>query len=165
MPDKRLRPTIKDVAAAAGVSVTTVSDVVNERGRVDPATRERVQRYVLELGYRPQRSARALRSGRTGILAMCLPVPEQGVSGWLLNAEFDMAVIAASAAAAVDTGHQLLLAPRPATTADLARLEVDGVLLADPAAGDPTVALLQGCLLYTSPSPRDKRQSRMPSSA
>jgi DNA-binding LacI/PurR family transcriptional regulator len=138
-----VRPTLKDVAAAAGVSVTTVSDVVNGKGRVDPATRERVAALVAELGYRPHRSARALRSGRTGILALCLPVMEREVSDWLMSTDYDMALVAACAAAAVDSGHQLLLAPRPADPGELSLLEVDGVLIADPSHADPTVQLVR----------------------
>lgn len=63
------------VAARAGVSGQTVSRVVNDSPRVDPATRARVQRAMVELGYRPHRAARALRTGRThtiGIVAQTL---------------------------------------------------------------------------------------------
>lgn len=139
----RVRPTLKDVAAAAGVSVTTVSDVVNGKGRVDPATRSRVAALVAELEYRPHRSARALRSGRTGILALCLPVIDREVSDWLLSTDYDMALVAACAAAAVDSGHHLLLAPRPTHAGELSRLEVDGVLIVDPGHDDPTVSLVR----------------------
>jgi LacI family transcriptional regulator len=59
---------IVDVAAAAGVSVTTVSHALNGRGQVNPATRERVQRIAAELGYAPNRIATALRNRRSGII-------------------------------------------------------------------------------------------------
>ena len=68
---------LRDVAGRAGVSVKTVSNVVNGYVHVSPATRERVQRAVDELGYRPNATARSLRSGRSGVLA--LAVPELGV--------------------------------------------------------------------------------------
>jgi DNA-binding LacI/PurR family transcriptional regulator len=64
---------LRDVAARAGVSVKTVSNVVNGYAHVSPAMRERVQAAVDELGYRPNVSARHLRQGRTGILALALP--------------------------------------------------------------------------------------------
>lgn len=54
-----------DVARLAGVSGQTVSRVVNGSTRVDPATRSRVEAAMVELGYRPNRTARALRTGRT----------------------------------------------------------------------------------------------------
>ncbi|QIG38963.1 LacI family DNA-binding transcriptional regulator [Microbacterium sp. 4R-513] len=55
--------TLVDVAARAGVSIKTVSNVVNERPFVADATRERVQRIIDELDYRPNLAARALASG------------------------------------------------------------------------------------------------------
>lgn len=66
-------PGIKDVAAAAGVSWKTVSNVVNQTGRVGAETRERVERVILELGYRPSLAGRQLRQGRTHILALAVP--------------------------------------------------------------------------------------------
>jgi DNA-binding LacI/PurR family transcriptional regulator len=64
---------LKDVAEHAGVSVKTVSNVVNGYRHVTPATRQRVQRVIDELGYRPNLTARHLRKGRTGIIALALP--------------------------------------------------------------------------------------------
>lgn len=59
---------IVDVAAAAGVSVTTVSHALNGRGQVNAGTRERVVRIAAELGYAPNRIATALRNRRSGII-------------------------------------------------------------------------------------------------
>ena len=64
---------MKEVASRAGVSVKTVSNVVNGYLHVAPSTRERVQQAIDELGYRPNLSARSLRSGRTGIIAVAVP--------------------------------------------------------------------------------------------
>lgn len=58
------------VAARAGVSGQTVSRVVNDSPRVDPGTRSRVERAMHELGYRPHRAARALRTGRTHTIGL-----------------------------------------------------------------------------------------------
>jgi DNA-binding LacI/PurR family transcriptional regulator len=68
---------LSDVAAHAGVSVKTVSNVVNGYVHVAPATREKVEAALAELGYRPNLSARSLRGGRSGIIG--LAVPELGV--------------------------------------------------------------------------------------
>ncbi|MEU0336444.1 LacI family DNA-binding transcriptional regulator [Streptomyces sp. NPDC006193] len=68
-----MRVSLKDVAAHAGVSIKTVSNVVNNYPYVTPAMRERVQRAIDELGYRPNLTARHLRKGRTGIIALALP--------------------------------------------------------------------------------------------
>lgn len=64
---------LKDVAERAGVSIKTVSNVVRGAPRVSAATRERVMRAVHELGYRPDPSARRLRTGRSGLIALAVP--------------------------------------------------------------------------------------------
>ena len=56
-------PTIRDVAARAGVSVMTVSRVVNKQSWVSPATRAKVERAIEELNYAPNATARALAGG------------------------------------------------------------------------------------------------------
>ncbi|WP_227370560.1 LacI family DNA-binding transcriptional regulator [Halomonas sp. M20] len=61
---------LKDVARRAGVSITTVSHVVNDTRRVAPATLERVQRAIGELGYRPDSVARTLKSNRSHTIGM-----------------------------------------------------------------------------------------------
>ncbi|RAJ77116.1 MULTISPECIES: LacI family DNA-binding transcriptional regulator [unclassified Streptomyces] len=65
--------TLKDVAELAGVSIKTASNVVREAPKVAPATRERVLRAVRDLGYRPNPSARRLRTGRSGLIALAVP--------------------------------------------------------------------------------------------
>ncbi|WP_350274985.1 LacI family DNA-binding transcriptional regulator [Kribbella sp. HUAS MG21] len=64
---------LKDVAERAGVSIKTVSNVVNGTGRVGVATRARVEQVIVELGYRPNVSARSLRRGRSGVIALAVP--------------------------------------------------------------------------------------------
>lgn len=59
-----------DVAARAGVSGQTVSRVVNDSPRVDPDTRARVEAAMADLGYRPHRAARALRTGRSQTIGL-----------------------------------------------------------------------------------------------
>ncbi|HYJ50701.1 MAG TPA: LacI family DNA-binding transcriptional regulator [Microbacterium sp.] len=65
--------TLHDVARAAGVSIKTVSNVINDYPHVRPDTRARVNQAIAELGYQPNLSARSLRSGRTGAIALALP--------------------------------------------------------------------------------------------
>lgn len=64
------RPGIADVARLAGVSHQTVSRVLNGHPAVLDATRERVLRAIDELGYRPNASARALASRRSGVIGI-----------------------------------------------------------------------------------------------
>ena len=69
-PPGRRGPSMLDVARLAGVSGQTVSRVANDRDNVDAATRERVLDAMRKLGYRPNRAARALRSGHFQSIAV-----------------------------------------------------------------------------------------------
>lgn len=64
---------LKDVAARAGVSVQTVSNVVNDYPYVAEATRSTVRAAIDELNYRPNLAARNLRNGRSGLIGLALP--------------------------------------------------------------------------------------------
>ena len=61
----QLRLSMRDVADRASVSVGTVSNVINNPDRVQPATRQRVEQAIAELGWVPNPQARALRAGRS----------------------------------------------------------------------------------------------------
>jgi DNA-binding LacI/PurR family transcriptional regulator len=65
--------TMHDVARLAGVSIKTVSNVVNDYPHIRPETRDRVNSAIDELGYRPNLIARGLRSGRTGVISLIIP--------------------------------------------------------------------------------------------
>jgi len=65
--------TVKDIAASVGVSVATVSNVLNERPNVGESTRRKVLEVARELGYRPNRAAQAMRTGRTRAIGLVLP--------------------------------------------------------------------------------------------
>jgi DNA-binding LacI/PurR family transcriptional regulator len=93
--------TIQDVARAAGVSTSTVSNLLNGRtGRMLPATRERVENTIKELGYRPNRAARQLRTGKPQMIG--LVVPSVGNPYWGALARH-------LEAAALAEGHHVLL--------------------------------------------------------
>jgi LacI family transcriptional regulator len=64
---------LKDIARDLGVSVVTVSKVLRNHADIGPATRARVLKRVRELGYQPDLTARALVTGRTGLLGMIAP--------------------------------------------------------------------------------------------
>jgi LacI family transcriptional regulator len=65
--------TVKDIAATVGVSVATVSNVFNGRPNVGRATRQKVLRAAKQMGYRPNRAAQAMRTGRTRAIGLVLP--------------------------------------------------------------------------------------------
>jgi DNA-binding LacI/PurR family transcriptional regulator len=67
------RVRLVDVAERAGVSMKTVSNVVNGYAHVQPKLRERVQAAIDELGYRPNLTARRLATGKTGMIALAMP--------------------------------------------------------------------------------------------
>ncbi|GAT71960.1 transcriptional regulator [Microbacterium sp. HM58-2] len=65
--------TMQDVARQAGVSVMTVSNVINGRPHVRDATRDRVLTAIDDLGYAVNAAARNLRQGRTGVIGLAIP--------------------------------------------------------------------------------------------
>jgi DNA-binding LacI/PurR family transcriptional regulator len=65
--------TMHDVARLAGVSIKTVSNVINDYPYIKPETRRRVTEAIETLDYRPNLSARSLRSGRTGLISLIIP--------------------------------------------------------------------------------------------
>ncbi|GAA2223258.1 LacI family transcriptional regulator [Herbiconiux moechotypicola] len=132
MPDSR-PVTLLDVARAAGVGKSTVSNVLSGTGRFSDETRREVLEAAARLGYQPNRAARRLRGGRTGVVGVHVP----GVPS---TSEFYMRFV---------FGAMEYLSSRGRDTAILGGHEraafpaVDGVVVADPHADDPTaVALL-----------------------
>ena len=68
------RMTIRQIADLAGVSIATVSRVLNGRDDVAPETREAVRQIIREHGYTANRSARGLSAGRTGLVGILVPM-------------------------------------------------------------------------------------------
>ncbi|MFC8596787.1 LacI family DNA-binding transcriptional regulator [Isoptericola sp. NPDC057191] len=130
---------MQDVADRAGVSLTTVSFVVNGTKRVAPATRTRVEEAMADLGYRRNVLARALASRRSQIVALVFPALRHRLGSTALS------IVTAAASAATERGFNVVLWP----VDDVAQLDdylsgglVDGVLLMEVTAEDPRVALL-----------------------
>lgn len=70
---RRNRPTLHDVAKAAGVGTTTVSRVINGGHYVGPEMLARIQRVMAELGYQPSEAARSLKSDRSRTIGLIIP--------------------------------------------------------------------------------------------
>src|SRR5215471_2427013 len=68
------RPTIREIADEAGVSIATVSRVLNGRDDVAEETRELVTRVIRERGYTANRNARGLSAGRSGLVGVLVPL-------------------------------------------------------------------------------------------
>ena len=137
------RPTIRDVAQEAGVAIVTVSDSLNGKGRVDPATRERVVEVARRLGYQANRHARGLRSGRSRALGLVLPVRGDARSDEALSLDYYMRLASSAAAAAFAHQQALMLLPPKLTKADLQGLALDGGIVVDPRFCDPRVTLFE----------------------
>jgi DNA-binding LacI/PurR family transcriptional regulator len=88
MSDASRAPLMADVARLAGVSIMTVSRVLNGHASVTPATRSRVERAVDRLGYRPNTAARTLASGRSATLGVVsVETPYYGPASTLFGIE------------------------------------------------------------------------------
>lgn len=127
------RVTIGDVARVAGVSIPTVSKVINQRDGVAPATMLRVQQVVDDLGYETSLVARSLRSSRTGVVGILVPEFEP----------FSTELLRGISRAATGTGYELLAYAGLMTGADrpgwerrsLSRLSgtlIDGAIVVTP---------------------------------
>ncbi|XLE09288.1 LacI family DNA-binding transcriptional regulator [Streptomyces sp. Pv4-95] len=158
------RPTLEDVAARAGVGRGTASRVINGSPRVRPATREAVERAVAELGYVPNRAARALAANRTDALALVIPEPETR----LFAEPYFSGIIRGVSAELAATDYQLLLTligtpqERRRLGQFLTAHRVDGVLLLSVHADDPLPALLERLALPAVLSGRRTAREPMP---
>ncbi|MYS71890.1 LacI family DNA-binding transcriptional regulator, partial [Streptomyces sp. SID5926] len=125
------RPTIKTVAARAGVGRTTVSRVVNGSELVSADARERVLAAIKELNYVPNSVARGLVTNRTNAVALVIPESESRLG----SEPFFAALIRGVSGALAESRTQLQLmlvrdqAERDQLTESVATRRVDGVLL------------------------------------
>lgn len=153
--DGTRRVSMADVAARAGVSGQTVSRVVNGSPRVDPSTRARVESAMAELGYRPHRAARALRTGRSSTIGIV-------VSTLSTVGNFRMLQAIADAADARGYALGVVTATGPQSLSDaFARLQEQGVdgaiVLNEATAIARDVGTSAGLRLVVVDSPTDER--------
>ena len=128
------QPVMADVARLAGVSQKTVSRVINDAPNVRETVRTRVLDAVAELGYRPNATARALVTQRTGVIGIVTPgIPLYGPSAQLFGLE----------RAAREAGYSVVIVSTASgTQADLEEavlrlldLRVDGLAIGSPVGG------------------------------
>jgi DNA-binding LacI/PurR family transcriptional regulator len=136
------RPTMADVARAAGVSPTTVSHALNGKGRVDETTRARVRETARRLGYAPSRAARNLALGRSDTLGVVLPQVASLPSPELFDADWYGRIVVGASRAAVDHSRAMTLLPGLDTVEDVRRHALEGAIVLDPIIRDPRCSLL-----------------------
>lgn len=125
--------TLADVAAAAGLSGSTVSRALSAPEKVNATTRERVERIAREMGYVANHSARSLTAGRTDLIGLMVPD---------IANPFFPPIIKAVQARGMQHGRTVLIADvdeRPADELPRARTmrrQVDGLIIASPRTPD-----------------------------
>ena len=133
--------TMRDVAQRAGVSIATVSFVLNDTKPVTAATRAKIEQAMADLGFRRNVVARALASRRTHIIAMAYPALEHRFG--MSTAEF----FTSAAEAARQEDYHLVLWPVGNDGVELGELLgqglVDGVVLMEVQLDDPRVGILR----------------------
>ena len=132
-------PTVEDVALAAGVSRQTVSNVINTPSIVKEATRERVERAIADLGYRPHMAARRLRTQRSATIGIHLDPYAGGISGVVLDR-----FVHALTERASERGMRIQLYAARSPAEEIVRMgelteggEIDAVVITGTFHGDP----------------------------
>ena len=156
------RMTIREIADLAGVSIATVSRVLNGRDDVSSETRELVRKVVQEHGYTASRSARSLSAGRTGLVGVLVP---------LVYPVYFSAILSGAAEALYEQDMRLLLSPtghehdREVTLLDrLVHGETDGALVVLPKeSSDELERLLDDGFRFVVIDPRLPLDDRIPS--
>ncbi len=137
------RPTIRDVAAAANVSPTTVSHALNGKGVVKRETVERIRAVAEQIGYSPSAIARGLRNSRLGTLALVIRpfttldsfIPE-GVDYFLRTA-------GSASLVAMEHGYSLMLVGDPGKPdSPLSARAADAYIVTEPFENDPVLTIL-----------------------
>src|SRR3954471_19036769 len=135
------RPRIVDVAALAGVSSQTVSNVINGRGGFTDDTRAKVQAAINQLGFRPNHYAQSLRSRRTMLLGFDMSGQQLDVSN-----PFTVTFLRALVRAAAGHGYRVMVFTHEDHDGDFRSTvragAVDGFVLSDAPANDARSRIL-----------------------
>jgi DNA-binding LacI/PurR family transcriptional regulator len=131
--------TIRDVAEAAGVSITTVSHVLSGHGRIAEQTRSRVEQAVVDLGYRPNVHAQQLvtRRSRTLAIQVACFTGTTSSSALIPRSDYFLDLLNGAAEAAAERGYAMILTPPTADSTTVEEFAVDGVVIVDPRGDEP----------------------------
>jgi DNA-binding LacI/PurR family transcriptional regulator len=139
-------PTIGDVARLSGVSPQTVSNVLNSPHIVSDSTRDRVQKVIDDLGYRPNSAARRLRTRASSTIGVRIdPTSTDGVSGAALDRFLHLLTQQAE-----DRGLRVLLFTATSSGDEIAQYvklrdtaDVDAIVVTSTVFADPRLAFLR----------------------
>ena len=137
-----MKITIKEVASQVGVSIQTISNVVNNRPVVAESTRQRVLKAIQDLDYQPNASARSLRTHRTKTIALVVIASERG---YLISAPYLNQAISGIIDSTRDEGYLILLnSVQPRQTAQplealYRQQRIDGAIIASAQLDEPFV--------------------------
>jgi LacI family transcriptional regulator len=155
------RLTIRQIADLAGVSIATVSRVLNGRGDVSDETRDLVSRVIRENGYTANRSARGLSGGRTGLVGVLVP---------LVYPAYFSAILAGAAEALAERDLEIVLSPtghehdREVSVLDRFHGLTDGALVILPEeSSEELLRLLHGGYRFVVLDPLMPLDDRIPS--
>jgi LacI family transcriptional regulator len=155
------RLTIRQIADLAGVSIATVSRVLNGRNDVSDDTRDLVSRVIRENGYTASRSARGLSAGRTGLVGVLVP---------LVFPAYFSGILAGAAEALSERDLQIVLSPtggehdREVSVIDRLHGLTDGALIILPEeSSEELEGLLDGGYRFVVIDPLMPLDERIPS--
>lgn len=157
------RPTMADVARAAGVSPTTVSHTLNGKGRVDAATRKHVHSVAESLGYVPSRVARNLALGHADTIGLLLPQLAHLPLDQLLITDWYGRIAVRASQLALSHNRALAILPALHSAQDAAAFGLEGVIVLDPIGDDPRCGVLDEAGIRYVLLGRDQRRPGIPS--
>lgn len=156
MSPPKPRPSIHDVAAEAGVSITTVSHALNNRGRVLPETRDRVIAIADRLGYSANVHAQRLATGIHKTLALQVSGYGPNIVG--VDSAYYIDLLNSASATALELGYMPILTP-PDVTRRFTQMPADGALILDPTGDEPLLESVRdaGGVVVTAGRPLTNR--------
>jgi|LSQX01.1.fsa_nt_gb LacI family transcriptional regulator len=126
--------TIRDIATEAGVSMATVSYVLNDKGNISEETRQRVLEIAERLGYRPSGAARSLKTRETRNIGVFLPGFSGPIFGEILQALYDAVSV---------LGYEIIACSTQQSDRLLVERHVDGAIILNSFIADKTIERLQ----------------------
>ncbi|WP_181180656.1 LacI family DNA-binding transcriptional regulator [Mesorhizobium sp. B2-4-6] len=134
------RTTIRDVAAAAGVSVTTVSDALSGKGRLPEETRKKVQAAAEKLSYRPSAIALGLRERGLGLVGLCIAPAGEAM---LTDVGYWATIVTRISQTVLSEGLAPVLLPHNVDMLARLKIPLDGAIVIDPLEGDSVLTFFE----------------------